>query len=60
LELVLEVCQRVVILDGGKIVADGKTLQILSNEPLLTEHNLEVPSSLKKQTSFINSNKQNK
>ncbi|RKY32072.1 MAG: cobalt ABC transporter ATP-binding protein [Candidatus Omnitrophota bacterium] len=48
LELVLEVSSRVILLDKNKIAAAGETLKILSNEFLLTTHNLEVPASLLK------------
>lgn len=47
LEFVLEVCNRVIILDQGKLVADGKPLQILTQPDLLEQHSLEVPYSLR-------------
>ena len=47
LELILELCNRVVVLDKGRIVADGETRKILSDPQLMKEHNLEVPLSLK-------------
>ena len=40
LELVEALCPRTVILDGGDLVADGETLDILSNDQLLREHGL--------------------
>jgi len=40
LELVKALCQRVVVLDDGHIVADDSTEQILSNKPLLVAHRL--------------------
>jgi len=43
LDLVASLCQRVVILDKGKIVADGKADQILGDKILLAEHGLAVP-----------------
>lgn len=46
LEFVLEVCNRVIILDGGHIVADGDPQDILSRHDLLEQHSLEVPYSL--------------
>ncbi len=48
LELILELCSRVVVLDKGRIVADGKTEEILSNSSLMKLHSLEVPLSLRK------------
>jgi cobalt/nickel transport system ATP-binding protein len=47
LELVVEVCSRVIVLDGGKVVADGPASDILSDEPLMLAHGLERPHSLK-------------
>ncbi|MGD9014509.1 MAG: ABC transporter ATP-binding protein [Candidatus Omnitrophota bacterium] len=47
LELILELCNRVVVLDRGMIVADGETREVLSNPLLMQQHNLEVPLSLK-------------
>ncbi len=47
LEFVLEVCNRVLIIDGGQLVADGKPEEILSQHHLLGQHSLEVPYSLK-------------
>lgn len=46
LELVLEVCQRVIILDKGVIVSQGNTKDILLNKVLLETHDLEMPHSL--------------
>ena len=47
LELILELCNRVVILDKGRIVADGETRRILSNSLIMEQHSLEVPLSLR-------------
>lgn len=46
LELVVELCERVVILDRGRVHADGPTREILRDEELLRSHQLEVPLSL--------------
>jgi cobalt/nickel transport system ATP-binding protein len=43
LGLVREICQRSIILDKGRIVADGPTDGILSNKKLLESHSLESP-----------------
>jgi len=47
LELILELCNRVVVLDKGRVVADGETRAILGNTLLMNQHSLEVPLSLK-------------
>lgn len=39
----LELCERSVIIDGGTIVADGPTAEILADGPLLAAHRLELP-----------------
>jgi cobalt/nickel transport system ATP-binding protein len=46
LELVLEVCPRTVVLDGGRVVADGASGVILGDARIMVEHGLEVPMSL--------------
>jgi cobalt/nickel transport system ATP-binding protein len=47
LELVVEVCSRVIVLDGGKVAADGPTREILNNESLMLAHGLERPHILR-------------
>jgi cobalt transport protein ATP-binding subunit len=46
LEMVVEMCPRSIILDGGRVVADGPTLELLDNEELMLAHGLERPHSL--------------
>lgn len=46
LEMVLELCNRVIVLDSGTIVAQGNPHKALSDKPLLESHGLEVPLSL--------------
>jgi energy-coupling factor transporter ATP-binding protein EcfA2 len=48
LEMILDICPRVIVLDEGQIHADGPTDEILRNEPLLEAHGLELPPSLRK------------
>jgi cobalt/nickel transport system ATP-binding protein len=47
LELVLDVCSRTVLMDRGKIWAEGETRPMLANAELMEKHGLEVPLSLK-------------
>lgn len=46
LELILETCDRLILLSGGKIMADGIPKQIMSDRQLMEENCLEVPPSL--------------
>ena len=47
LELVVEMCSRVIVLDRGQIVADGSTVELLNNEELMLAHGLERPHILR-------------
>jgi len=46
LELVLEVCDRLVLMDKGSIVADGNPHDIMSDDQLMEAHGQEKPHSL--------------
>lgn len=46
LEMVLDLCDRVVLLDKGQVISEGQCREILSNHALLEAHNLEIPLSL--------------
>jgi cobalt/nickel transport system ATP-binding protein len=48
LEFVLESCQRAILLDAGKLCADGPVRDVLANAELMEAHGLEVPPSLRK------------
>lgn len=39
----LELCPRSIVLDEGRVVADGRTRELLSDEPLMKSHRLEFP-----------------
>jgi energy-coupling factor transporter ATP-binding protein EcfA2 len=41
--MVRELFPRVVVMDEGRVVADGLTEQLLNNEELLYAHGLEKP-----------------
>jgi len=47
LDLVVEMCDRVVLLSGGKVVADGSTAEILGDRSLMERHRLKVPLTLR-------------
>jgi cobalt/nickel transport system ATP-binding protein len=46
LELILEVCDRVILLDRGRVIADGIPQEIMQDRILMESSNLEVPHSL--------------
>lgn len=46
LEMVVETCNRVIVLDGGRVVAHGGTREILGNPELMERHGLETPHIL--------------
>jgi cobalt/nickel transport system ATP-binding protein len=46
LDLIMEVCGRTVLLEAGRVVADGPSRQILTDRRLLESHGLELPISL--------------
>ncbi|NEP56537.1 MAG: ABC transporter ATP-binding protein [Symploca sp. SIO2G7] len=43
LDLIIEVCDRVLLLDQGKIFADGNPTEIIRNQQLMEAHGLEKP-----------------
>ena len=43
LDFIWETCTRIVLINEGKIVADGATRTLLRNEPLLRKNGLELP-----------------
>ena len=47
LEMVLELCSRVILLDKGVVHADGPAQEILADVALLEAHGLELPLSIR-------------
>ena len=45
LDMILDTCDRVILLSEGKIAADGPAEQILRDRALLEEHHMELPLS---------------
>lgn len=47
LEMIVQTCPRVLLLDRGELIADGPTHEVLTNAALMEAHGLEVPYSLR-------------
>lgn len=47
MDMVWELCDRSVIIDGGRVAADGPTSELLANEALLVTHGLELPAAVR-------------
>ena len=43
LDLVMDLCERTMVISSGRIVADGPTMEIFGDETLLTDNHLEKP-----------------
>jgi cobalt/nickel transport system ATP-binding protein len=48
LDLILDCCERCIVIGSGAVVADGPSLDILSDRALLEANNLELPLSLQR------------
>jgi cobalt/nickel transport system ATP-binding protein len=48
LELILDTCKRVVVLDQGRLVAQGAAEEVLCDAVLMEAHGLEVPYRLRR------------
>src|SRR5262249_55600558 len=46
LEMILRACRRAIVLDHGKLVADGPVRSVFADAALMEAHGLEVPHSL--------------
>lgn len=58
LEVIIDLCPRVILLDAGLVVADGPSTEILADEKLMRAHRLETPFSVllrKERESRVNS-----
>ncbi|MEM1366695.1 MAG: ABC transporter ATP-binding protein [Cyanobacteria bacterium P01_H01_bin.15] len=47
LEMIREVCDRVILLNGGQILADGHPDRVMCHQDLMEDSGLEVPYSLR-------------
>lgn len=48
LDLIMDVCQRCIVIKNGMVVADSRAMEILTDKKLLEENHLELPLSLQK------------
>lgn len=46
LDMALELCPRTILLDRGRVVADGSTAAILANRQLMASSGMDIPASL--------------
>ena len=46
LDMILDTCDRVILLSEGRVVADGPAKKLLSDRALLEKHRMELPLSL--------------
>jgi cobalt/nickel transport system ATP-binding protein len=51
LDLILDVCERCIVIGDGRVVADGPVAEILSNRTMLEENSLELPLSFQRRSS---------
>lgn len=47
LDLILDTCRRTLVLDQGRLIADGPTEMLLADDDLMEAHGLEVPYRLR-------------
>jgi cobalt/nickel transport system ATP-binding protein len=47
MDLAWELCQRAVVLDGGRVVADGPAPTLLADEDVMVKHGLELPTAVR-------------
>jgi energy-coupling factor transporter ATP-binding protein EcfA2 len=47
LELVVETCERVVVMDGGRVIVEGPPAEVLADEERMLAHGLEKPHILR-------------
>jgi cobalt/nickel transport system ATP-binding protein len=46
LDMILDTCERTILMSEGRIIRDGDTREILSDKELLEANGLELPLSL--------------
>ena len=53
LDMILETCDRVILLSQGRIVADGDCRTILSDQALLERNRMELPLCMQRETCMV-------
>ena len=48
----LQLCERAVVLDGGRVVVDGPTRDVLADRDTMAAHRLELPFGFEPSTAF--------
>ncbi len=56
MDMIWDTCSRTVLMSGGKIIADGRTKEILTKQDLLEAHGLELPMFVAGQQSMQKKN----
>ena len=46
LDMVMDTCERTILINNGKIIADAPTKKVLTDKKLLEDNGLELPLSL--------------
>ena len=46
LDMILDTCDRVILLSAGTVAADGPAREVLRDKALLEQHRMELPLSL--------------
>jgi cobalt/nickel transport system ATP-binding protein len=47
IEMLVETCDKVLLLDNGKLIKNGNPKEIFTNEKLLINHGLEMPAAIR-------------
>jgi cobalt/nickel transport system ATP-binding protein len=53
LDLALDICKRTIIINNGKVEADGPTVSIMTDDKMLERNHLERPLSLQKHSGVL-------
>lgn len=48
LDMIFDTCEKTILIEKGKLIYEGKTAEILTNQKLLEESGLELPLSMQR------------